>query len=175
MDSGEYACYISVAGNLSPEDNIPRALVLLERKCPLHGISTFYRTEAINRPEQPQYLNGVVSLEYSGDPKVLKYQVLRKIEDALGRVRTDDSYAARPIDLDVLIFGSLVINEPDLVLPDPDILTRPFLAAALSDLCPGLTLPGRTIRIQEILTTEQRRSLIPDMPFTEALRERFLK
>lgn len=113
-------------------------------------------------------------MEYSGDPRSLKFHVLRPIEDALGRVRTNDSYAARPIDLDVLLFGSLVMNEPGLVIPDPDILSRPFLAAALVELHPDLVLPGTKVNVEKTITMEQRVALVPDMPFTEVLRERFL-
>jgi 7,8-dihydro-6-hydroxymethylpterin-pyrophosphokinase len=71
----------------------------------------------------------------------LKFEVLRRIEAALGRRRGPDKYAPRPIDLDLLLYGDSVVEEPDLVLPDPDLRTRPFLAAALQELAPGLIEP----------------------------------
>lgn len=167
-------CYIAVGGNIRPEDTIPRALAMLHEACPIEGISTFYRTAPIGRPEQPAYLNGVICIKYTGAPRILKYAVLRPIEEALGRKRTTDLYAARPIDLDVLVCGMLVINEPDLVIPDPDIRNRTFLAASLCDLYPELVLPDTNSLVKDILTEEQLRALVPDMPFTRALRERFL-
>ena len=157
MVCSDNGCFIAVGGNLSPQDSIPAALHLLGKKCRLRQISTFYRTKAINRPEQPDYLNGVVHVEYSGDPRSLKFEVLRLIEDALGRVRTKDSYAARTIDLDILLFGSLVINEPGLVIPDPDICCRPFLAADLAELLPDCVLQGTTLKIEKTTTDQHER------------------
>ncbi|MDD5628879.1 MAG: 2-amino-4-hydroxy-6-hydroxymethyldihydropteridine diphosphokinase [Elusimicrobia bacterium] len=135
------AAYISLGSNLSPEANIPKALELLAKKVRLHGLSTFYRTEPVGPAGQPLFVNGVAAVRTELAPRALKFQVLRGIEAELGRRRGPDRYAPRPIDLDILIYGDLAVDEPDLVLPDPDLRTRPFLAAALRELAPGLAPP----------------------------------
>jgi 2-amino-4-hydroxy-6-hydroxymethyldihydropteridine diphosphokinase len=107
----------------------------------LTGISSFYRTAPVGPAGQPPFLNGVAQVRTDISPRALKFEVLRPIEAALGRRRGPDKYAPRPIDLDILLYGDLVVSEPDLVLPDPDLCERTFLAAALRELAPGLVPP----------------------------------
>jgi len=116
--------YLAVGANLEPWKNIPAALARLAESMAITGVSTFYCTPALNRPEQPDYLNGVVAVACSMTPRSLKFEILRPIEVLLGRTRSADKYAARPIDLDILIFGDLIVNEPDLRIPDPDLSER---------------------------------------------------
>lgn len=167
-------CYISVSGNIHPEETIPRALSMLHKSHTLEGVSTFYRTAPINRPEQPEYLNGAVAIRYDGHPRDLKYNVLYPIEEALGRKRTSDAYAARPIDLDIVLCGKLVLKDKGLVLPDPDIRERAFLVAALLELNKDLVLPDSNTLLTALITEAERQGLVPDRPFTKALRERFI-
>lgn len=77
------------------------------------------------------------------------------------------------MDLDVILCGTLVVDEFGLRLPDPDIRERVFLAAGLLELEPELILPGTALPIRDLFTQEQRDTLVPDMPFTTALKERF--
>jgi dihydroneopterin aldolase/2-amino-4-hydroxy-6-hydroxymethyldihydropteridine diphosphokinase len=105
-------------------------------------ISAFYASPALGRPEQPDFYNGAVEAETELSPRELKFSVLRAIEAELGRRRSADRYAAREIDLDLALYDELVCREPDLVLPDPEIAARPFLAVPLAELAPDLILPG---------------------------------
>lgn len=168
-------CYIGVSANLNPEPNIFRAVTRLNELYPLTGISRFYKTKAIDGSEQPDYLNGVVSLLYSGVVRDLKYNVLRKIELMLGRERSKDHYAARPIDLDILLCGSMIIHEPGLVVPDPDIRQRPFLMAALLDLNPETELPDKRFSLKGLERTPELKQLQVARSFTIAIHERFTK
>jgi 2-amino-4-hydroxy-6-hydroxymethyldihydropteridine diphosphokinase len=133
--------YIGLGSNVSPQANIPRALELLSQAVRLSALSTFYRTAPVGPSGQPPFVNGVAQVRTDLPPRPLKFEVLRRIEAALGRRRGPDKYAPRPIDLDVLLYGDLIVDEPDLVLPDPDLRTRPFLAAALLELAPAMVLP----------------------------------
>jgi 2-amino-4-hydroxy-6-hydroxymethyldihydropteridine diphosphokinase len=142
--------FIAVGSNISPEENVRAALLSLAREEQIAAVSTIYRTKAISRPEQPDYYNCVVEIKTEKTPELLKYQVLRRIEADLGRQRTSDKFALRPIDLDLLLYDSLVIDTDQLVIPDPEIGSRPFLIACLSELAPDLTLPGATSRIAEL-------------------------
>lgn len=165
-------CHVSVAANLSPEKNIMAALGEMGREMKITGLSPFYRTPAIGRPEQPDYLNGVVRAEYDGDARNLKSRVLRGIEEKLGRVRSADKYAARPVDLDILLFGNMVVRESGLSVPDDDLLKRPFLWAALLALDPEIVIPGLGA-LAGLVNLDEAVLLRRDEEFRGKLRERF--
>ncbi|MFW6158917.1 MAG: 2-amino-4-hydroxy-6-hydroxymethyldihydropteridine diphosphokinase [Planctomycetota bacterium] len=133
--------YVAVGANIDPESNILAAFDRLARWVRVVATSSFYRTPALGRPEQPPFLNGVWQVATDVGPRPLKSRVLRAVESELGRVRTEDRYAARPIDLDIAVYGDLVIVERGLRIPDPDIRERAFLAVPLLELAPGLVLP----------------------------------
>lgn len=175
MDSEHIDCttaYIAIGSNIEPERNIPAALELLRLKTSLTALSHFYETPAIDRPEQPNYLNGMARVECVHSASVLKYDVLRTIEAELGRQRTDDNFAPRTIDLDLVLFGNSIIRVENLILPDPDLRVRPFLLAALIELAPDLTLPDSGERIVSLLRDEDRRALRPVPAFSLRLKER---
>ncbi|HEY3398003.1 MAG TPA: 2-amino-4-hydroxy-6-hydroxymethyldihydropteridine diphosphokinase [Armatimonadota bacterium] len=134
--------FVAVGSNLEPERHVPEGLRRLSARVPLVAISTFYRTEPEGRPEQPAFYNGVVEVATDLSPRELKFDVLREIERQTGRVRAADRYAARTLDLDLLLYGDQQVQEPDLVLPDPDLARRAFLAAPLAELAPELVVPG---------------------------------
>ncbi len=167
--------YISVASNLEPERNILEALRRLSGHGTIEAVSMFYVTGAINRPEQPPYMNGVVRVTGEWTPHALKFDVLRLIEAALGRVRTADKFAARTMDLDIVLFGPRVIREPGLVIPDPDIRTRPFLAAALLDLAPALVLPDTGEALAACVDAAAMEGLHTAEKFTALVKEMFLE
>ena len=167
------AVYISVGSNIEPETNILQGLGHLAQRIRIAGLSTFYRTPAIDRPEQPDYLNGVVALETDLTPASLR-DLLRNVEDAQGRERTADAYAARTLDLDLLLCGETILNSADLQLPDPDITARPFLAAGLLELAPELCLPGASTRLAEQIDPAAVAALAPAPAFTRELKENLL-
>ncbi len=174
-DTWKNRAYISVAGNIDPERNILAALKALNAVAPVEAISTFYRTQALGRPEQPDYLNGVVAIRTGLAPRSLKFDVLRKIEAAHGRVRGADKYAARTIDLDILVHGEMRIDEEDLKIPDPDLCSRVFLAKALLELAPRITPPGWKVPLAQALDKTAAAALRPHATFTKLLGERLLK
>jgi len=166
--------YLSVASNIDPERNILDALMFLSENVSITDLSTFYRTEALKRPKQPDYLNGVAAVRCFLAPRALSFDVLRPIEARLGRVRTDDRYAARTIDLDILLFGDMVLDEPGLCVPDPDITERVFLASALVELAPDLIFPNTGQILLDCFDREGAKALTPSTAFTKKLRTRFL-
>lgn len=163
--------YVSVGANIDPETNIRRGLALLMERVPITVVSMFYRTPAIDRPAQAEYLNGVVALDTRIDAAELKFKYLRAVEQAVGRVRTADAYAARPLDLDILLYGNDIICDNGLVVPDPDIIHRPFLCAGLLNLEPALRLPGATLDLAQQIEPDAIAALQQDAGFTRALKE----
>jgi 7,8-dihydro-6-hydroxymethylpterin-pyrophosphokinase len=100
----------------------------------------------------------------------LKGEVLRPIEEALGRRRTADRNAPRPIDLDVLVHGGEVLEEEGLRLPDPDVRVRPFVAFPLWELAPDLVLPGDGVRLADVIAGLSREGMEPLGELTRLLR-----
>lgn len=168
------AAIVSVASNIAPEENIPQALAALAAAVPIEAMSNFYITAPIDRPEQGEYYNGAVRLRHEGGARCLKFETLRPIEAALGRVRGDDRWAARPIDLDVLIYGDALHREPDLLVPDPDLCTRPFIAMAASEVALNVALPGLGTNLDALTPWAMRAELTPAVDFTRRMWERFL-
>ena len=101
------------------------------------AVSPVYETDPIDSPEgSPPYLNAVVELRSELGPREL-LQVAGRVEAALGRVRTGPN-APRTLDVDVLLVGDEVVDEPDLVVPHPRMRERRFVLAPLADLAPDL-------------------------------------
>jgi 2-amino-4-hydroxy-6-hydroxymethyldihydropteridine diphosphokinase len=132
--------------------------------------STFYWTEPLGRPGQPRFLNGAWRVETERSARELKFDVLRPIESALGRERNADKYAPRTIDLDVVLYGDGMIEEPDLTVPDPDIRDRPFLAVPLLELAPELRLPDTGERLAELPVVGWANELLPACELSAKLR-----
>lgn len=161
--------FIGVGSNISPENNIAKAFDLLGKHVSITGVSTFYRTQPLKESKQNSYLNGVWRVQTNVSYRELKFSILNSIESELHRTRTQDKYASRTIDLDVLLYGDMVIRETNCTLPDPDIYTRPFIAYPLFELEPHLIVPDTNTSIAQVIRRLPEKSLIPDMRFTELL------
>lgn len=167
----EFRVYIAVGANIDPERNIIKGLSELARRVIVEGVSSFFRTPAIGRPEQSDFLNGVIAVRTAHAPRVLKEEILRPVEYGCGRVRGADRYAPRPLDLDILLYGALTFDESGLLIPDPDIAVRPFLAAGLIELDPDLVVPGDTRPLRERVDPEMIDALQKEDAFTRELKE----
>lgn len=162
--------YISVGSNINPEKSIREALLLLKKKVRLNALSTLYRTDPVGCADGTErFVNAVILLETDIPPGELKFGVLRPVETALGRRRTDDKYAPRTIDLDIIVYGDEVVAEPGITIPDPDIVERAFIAAPLAELDPDLTLPGGK-RIVDVAGRLRDSGMVPLHDLTAALR-----
>ena len=166
--------FVSVGSNMDPAANTVRALRLLGREVRITNISTVYQTDAVGRPGAPPYYNCIVEIETEIPPVQLKLDVLRRIETELGRKRTGDKFADRTIDLDLILYDELVMNSEDLVLPDPDIALRPFLAYPLLELAPGLVIPGLARRVNGIAAALSRDAMSPLEAYTAEIRKEII-
>jgi 2-amino-4-hydroxy-6-hydroxymethyldihydropteridine diphosphokinase len=146
---------ITLGSNIDPETNLPRAVFILRQNHHLvvRRVSRVVESAPINAagevaPDQGPFLNAAVLIDtdyYS--PFSLKYNVLRFVEKCLGRARTADKFAPRPLDLDIALYADRVIDDPRLTVPDPDILTRAYVALPLADIAPDWVHPvsGQTL------------------------------
>ena len=163
--------FIGIGSNIEPAENVRAAIRSLARQTRLVGVSMVYCTAALDRPEQPPYYNCVVEIETEVPPAEVKRGLLRAIENDLGRKRTEDKYAPRTIDLDLIIYGGLVMDAEGIRLPDPEILERPFLAIPLFELAPDMVLPGCGLRIGEVAARLPRDGMKPLKDYAWLLRE----
>ena len=149
--------YLSIASNINPEANIYKATLELSQTCNIVAVSRCFVTDAIPAPDQPPtkdlpyYINCVALVETNVEAEALKFDVLRPLEAQLGRVRTTDKYAPRPMDLDILLFNEDVIQQENLAIPDKDIRKRWFLAQGIADIKPELILPDTNESLASIL------------------------
>lgn len=133
--------YISLGSNINPRQNIAKALQLLSQNLKVTGISTVYRTRPELNRKQPSYFNCVVAVKTGLKPGALKSGLLKMIEKQLGRRRKSDKFASRTIDLDLIAYGRMKLKKAGMVLPDPDILRRPYLFAGLTELNYSVKFP----------------------------------
>ncbi len=162
--------FVAVGSNVRPARNVRAALRALASRVSLKAVSTVYRTKAEGRPGQPDFYNCVVELETDLSPQSLKSSVLRRIESDLGRRRTADKFAPRTIDLDLILYGELILNTQTLTLPDPQIPHRAFLAIPLTELAPDLKLPGTRVRIAKLASHLPQDRMRPLPGYTARLR-----
>jgi 2-amino-4-hydroxy-6-hydroxymethyldihydropteridine diphosphokinase len=161
--------FVSIGSNIDPEENVSKAVVLLNRQVRIIGISTVYLTEPVGRPDQPAYYNCVIAIDTPLPPLELKHTVLRRIEDGMGRVRGGDRFSPRTIDLDLILYEDLVIKSVELTLPDPEIRSRPFLAGPLLELAPNLIMPDSKEPVAAIAARMRGSGMKPLVAYTNRL------
>jgi 2-amino-4-hydroxy-6-hydroxymethyldihydropteridine diphosphokinase len=167
--------FVAIGSNIDPMKNMRRALHFLRREFPVVAISTFYRTEPVELPGAPPFFNGVVEFRTEIPPRELKYELLREIEEKLGRQRGPDKNAPRTIDLDLLVYGDESIHSKELTVPDPEIAERSFLALPLCELAPDLILPGFDKPMREIAQRFESRPMERLRKFSESLKKEVLQ
>lgn len=139
-----------LGSNVEKEKNFPEAVKALMARCLVAAVSSVYETAPVGPDEQPLFWNAAALLATELEPRELKAQVLSPIEFSLGRVRSDDRFAPRTMDLDIVLYGDLVVEEEDLRIPDPDLLSYPHVAVPTAELVPDLCHPITAERIIEI-------------------------
>lgn len=103
--------------------------------------STVYETDPMGPQNQPDYLNAVCRFSYSETPLYLMEE-LQAIERQHGRIQSTERWTARPLDLDILLFGRELLDEPRLQIPHVGIGERSFVLWPLIELEPELNVPG---------------------------------
>lgn len=166
--------FIGLGSNIEPESNISEALRRLAGRCSILALSTFYRSPAEGDPGGPPFINGAAEIAAALEPEAVKWELLRPLEEALGRTRTAHKNAPRTIDLDLLLYGDRVLDTPRLTLPDPGITRYPFVAVPLLELAPELVLPGSGMPLQKTVGTMDASGLqaLPD--FSDSLKRLFV-
>lgn len=143
---------IAIGANLPAPDGTPpldtcrRAAAALDGLAGLRrvAVSPFYRSAAWPDPSAPAFVNGAVLLEGAAEPEAV-LAALHEMEARAGRVRSVPN-APRPLDLDLIAMGALVVRSAALTLPHPRAHERAFVMVPVADVAPGWVHPllGRT-------------------------------
>jgi 2-amino-4-hydroxy-6-hydroxymethyldihydropteridine diphosphokinase len=137
-------CFIALGANLGdPVATVNAAIVALQGlpQTDFIAASSLYRTAPVGLKNQPDFINAVVELiAVSSAPTIL--ESLFAIEERFGRQRSVKN-APRTLDLDLLLFGDAVSDDPQLTLPHPRLHERAFVLAPLAEIAPQLNIPGR--------------------------------
>jgi 2-amino-4-hydroxy-6-hydroxymethyldihydropteridine diphosphokinase len=132
--------FIGIGANLGDrEHTIREAVRLLGEE--VVAVSELRETEPWGFADQPPFLNGAMLLETDRPPRALLDRLLA-VERELGRTRDGPRFGPRTIDLDLLLYGGLVVAEPGLEVPHPRLHERAFALEPLLDLDPAVEVPG---------------------------------
>jgi dihydropteroate synthase len=142
--------YIALGSNLGDRAAyLQAALDRLRATVQVTAVSPVYETDPVGYAEQGPFLNAVVAGTTTRSPWEL-LRTLQAIERAAGRVRSFPN-APRTLDLDLLSYGTLVLDTPDLTVPHPRLHERAFVLAPLADIAPELVLPGLDSTVAALL------------------------
>jgi 2-amino-4-hydroxy-6-hydroxymethyldihydropteridine diphosphokinase len=140
--------FVAAGSNIEPEKNLAQAARAMARAFPDVRFSPWYRNEAVGF-EGDDFINFVAG--FTTDLSVHDVvKRLREIETACGRPREAPKWAPRSMDLDILLYGDLVHEEPGLKLPRPDLVKRPFMLGPMADLAPEVVHPTLHVTIGEL-------------------------
>ena len=136
-------CYVALGSNLGDplravESGIDSLAGLSDSR--LIARSSLYRTAPVGVGKQPDFINAVAALDTSLGPRELLVTLL-DVEARHGRTR-HVPLAARTLDLDLLLHGDTILNEPDLKLPHPRMHRRAFVLVPLAEIAPEVVIPG---------------------------------
>jgi len=139
-----HPAYVGVGSNLDdPARQVSHALAALSElpDTRLYRRSSLYGSRPLGGLAQPDYVNAAAGLVTQLDVHPF-FDALRALELRLGRAPERVRWAPRRIDLDLLLFSQLRVQEPGLTLPHAGLMVRNFVLFPLAELAPELTLPG---------------------------------
>jgi 2-amino-4-hydroxy-6-hydroxymethyldihydropteridine diphosphokinase len=155
-----HLAYLNLGSNIQPETNLPKAVNLLSQQGEILKISNVWESKPVGT-EGSNYLNACVLFGTIFTEKELKEQVVHPIEKQLGRKRSDDKFAPRPIDIDIVLFD----NQPT----DKSFWALAYVVIPLADIYPNYQIPhsGRTIaeiaaRLRQAAWLEMRQGVLPN-------------
>ncbi len=136
--------YVGLGSNVGDrEQMLWRAIHMLafDPEVDVAAVSSIRETDPVGFVDQPPFLNAAVAVETELGPQAL-LELLLSVERELGRTREGPRFGPRTIDLDLLLYGDEVVDEPGLTVPHPRLHERRFALEPLAELDPDLVVPG---------------------------------
>ena len=152
FEPGESSAYVGLGSNLGDRtESCRRAVRMLDETsgCRVRSVSSLYLTEPVGVAGHDWYLNAVTEVRTALRPLVL-LRTLLALEAEIGRVRAA-KLEPRVIDLDLLLYGRVVAEGPELILPHPRMHARRFVMVPLAEIAPGLVHPVLGLTVREML------------------------
>lgn len=147
-----HVAYIGLGSNQGDRIAILENALLKINQIPKTRIkkrSSWYETEAVGGIATQDFINAVVQIETESSPGALM-RALLEIEKDLGRIR-NEKWGDRSCDLDLIIYDSLVQNQPECTLPHPGLPERKFVLVPLEEISPNLVVPGISKKVCELV------------------------
>lgn len=147
---GIQSVYLSLGSNVGDRAaQLRAALKALEASCQIQAVSPVYETAPVGELNQPAFLNAAVEIKTALGPLEL-LNAAKHVENALGRTpRT--RWGPREIDIDLLLWGDVILQSETLTLPHPEFRKRMFVLAPLADIAPEARDPLSGMRVAELL------------------------
>jgi 2-amino-4-hydroxy-6-hydroxymethyldihydropteridine diphosphokinase len=144
--------YLSLGSNIGDrETHLRDAIARLPTEGCVRSVSSFYETEPVEFADQAWFLNCAVALETTRTPEQLMAAILN-IEHEMGRQRIQKK-GPRIIDIDILLFGDLILDSLPLTIPHPAMHDRRFVLQPLADIAPAVQHPVLKKTVRELLDT----------------------
>lgn len=139
---------LSLGSNIEPAHNLAAAVQEFARYGKVRLVSGVWESPPQGGPGQPNYLNAALWLETKLSARDLKETAVAVIEKKLGRLRGDDRFAPRTIDIDITFFNRDRLQLGKRRIPDPEALERPFVAIPMAEIAPDYVHPetGETLK-----------------------------
>ncbi len=147
--------FISLGSNQGDRDlNLLRAVAEIGKlpETRITALSSFYDTEPVGFAEQENFLNAVLKIETSLTPQALLAE-LQRIESAVFRRKRTIRWGPRPIDLDILFYGDLVLDGEELTIPHPRLHERGFVLVPMAEIAPEFIHPLLRSSVAELLAS----------------------
>lgn len=146
MNAVSTMAYIGLGSNLSqPIKQVQAAISEIEKivQSNIVKVSSLYLSKPMGPQDQDDYINAVLAIETTLTPLEL-LDALQNIENKAGRVRKENRWGARILDLDIILFGNEIINTERLVVPHYGMKEREFVLIPLAEIAADLILPANT-------------------------------
>lgn len=148
--------FLGLGSNIEPAVNIAKAKQALLVRFDVVGFSDSFESEPVGFIGE-NFINLVAEIDWSGSLDTL-VELLKNLEDSLGRVRDEEKFSSRHIDIDILLFGDRVCQQP-ICLPREEIRRQAYVLWPLAELAPHLKEPGGQQTYAELWRAFDKRNL----------------